>query len=188
MEFTAIIDAKARHDTGCAVVGVFEDGDLGVAAGRIDAQLNGMIRKRQGDGDCSAKLGDALLLPHPTGAAAARVLLIGLGTRAGFGRKQYRKALQSAASSLGKTGASDAVVYLGLEQAADLDVHYRARFASEIFCAQLYKIPDLKTGAKLKAPRLSEGMGAVAEARALKAAAAGLAIGAAVGRGLRRGG
>jgi leucyl aminopeptidase len=184
MEFTAIIDAKARHDTGCAVVGVFEDGDLGVAARRIDAQLNGMIRKLQGDGDFSAKLGEVLLLPGVTGAAAARVLLIGLGPHSGFGRKQYRKALQSAASSLAKTGASDAVVYLALEPAADLDVHYRARFVAEIVCAQLYKIPDLKTGAKPKAPRLSSVNVAVADARALKAAAAGLRIGAAVGSGL----
>ena len=184
MEFTAIIDAKARHDAGCAVVGVFEDGELGGAARRIDAQLNGMIRKLQGDGDFSAKLGDILLLPAPAGAAAARVLLIGLGTRSAFGRKQYRKALQSAAASLGKTGASDAVVYLTLDQAADLDVHYRARFVAEIFCAQMYRIPDLKTAAKPKAPRLTSVSVAVADARALKSATAGLRIGAAVGSGL----
>jgi leucyl aminopeptidase len=184
MEFTAIIDPKARHDAGCAVVGVFEDGELGGAARRIDAQLNGMIRKLQGDSDFSAKLGDVLLLPAPAGAAAARVLLIGLGTRAAFGRKQYRKALQSAAASLGKTGAGDAVVYLALDQAADLDVHYRARFVAEIFCAQMYRIPDLKTSAKPKAPRLTSVSVAVADARALKSATAGLRIGAAVGSGL----
>ena len=184
MEFTAIIDAKARHDAGCAVVGVFEDGELGGAARQIDAQLNGMIRKLQGDGDFSAKLGDILLLPAPAGAAAARVLLIGLGTRSAFGRKQYRKALQSAAASLGKTGASDAVVYLALDQTADLDVHYRARFVAEIFCAQMYRIPDLKTAAKPKAPRLTSVSVAVADARALKSAAAGLRVGAAVGSGL----
>jgi leucyl aminopeptidase len=184
MEFTAIIDPKARHDAGCAVVGVFEDGELGGAARRIDAQLNGMIRKLQGDSDFSAKLGDVLLLPAPAGAAAARVLLIGLGTRAAFGRKQYRKALQSAAASLGKTGAGDAVVYLALDQAADLDVHYRARFVAEIFCAQMYRIPDLKTSAKPKAPRLTSVSVAVADARALKSATAGLRIGTAVGSGL----
>src|ERR1700692_1210615 len=184
MEFKAIIDAKERNDAGCAVVGIYEDGNLGIAGRRIDTQMGGLIGKLRGDGDFSGKLGDILLLPTPAGAAAARVLLIGLGARSDFGRKQYRKALQSTASSLGKTGASDAVVYLALEEVADLDVHYRARFASEIFCAQLYKIPDLKTGAKPKAPRLSSVNVAVADARALKAAAAGLAIGAAVGSGL----
>ena len=34
MEFKAIIDAKARNDAGCAVVGVYEDADLGIAAAR----------------------------------------------------------------------------------------------------------------------------------------------------------
>src|SRR5579863_389924 len=107
MEFKAIIDAKARHEAGCAVVGVYEDGDLGIAARRIDAQLNGTIGKLRGDGDFSAKLGEALLLPAPAGAAAARVLLIGLGNRSGYGRKQYRKALQSAVQSLAPVLASD---------------------------------------------------------------------------------
>ncbi|HXA35820.1 MAG TPA: leucyl aminopeptidase [Steroidobacteraceae bacterium] len=184
MEFKAIIDAKAHQETGCAVVGVYEDGELGVAARRIDTQLNGMIRKLQGDGDFSARLGDILLLPNPAGAAAARVLLIGLGTRSGFGRKQYRKALASAVQALIKTGASDAIVYLALEQVADLDVHYRARTVAEVFSAQLYKIPDLKTGAKPKAPRLSSVGVAVADARAAKAATEGLRIGVAVGSGL----
>ncbi len=184
MEFKAIIDAKARHAAGCAVVGVYEGGELGSAARRIDVQMNGLIRKLHGDGDFSAKLGDVLLLPSPPGSASARVLLIGLGNRSNFGRKQYRKALQSTVQSLGKTGAQDAVVYLALEHVADLDVQYRARAVAEIFCAQMYKIPDLKTGAKPKAPRVSSVMVAVADARALKAATEGLRIGAALGSGL----
>jgi leucyl aminopeptidase len=184
MEFKAIIDAKARNEAGCAVVGVYEDGDLGGPARRIDAQLNGMISTLRGDGDFAGKLGDVLLLPAPAGAAAARVLLIGLGTRAAFGRKQYRKALQSTVHSLGKTGASDAIVYLAMEPVADLDVLYRARNVAEVFCAQLYKIPDLKTAPKPKPPRLTSVSVAVADARSAKAAAEGLRIGAAVGSGL----
>ena len=185
MEFKAIIDAKARNDAGCAVVGIYEDGDLGLAARKIDTQLNGMIGKLHGDGDFSGKLGDALLLPTPKGTTATRVLLIGLGSRSGFGRKQYRKALQATVQALGKTGARDAVVYLGLEEAADLDVQYRARIVAEVFCAQLYKIPDLKTSVKPKAPRLSSISVAVLDARAAKAATEGLRIGAAVGSGLK---
>ncbi len=184
MEFKAIVDARARNEAGCAVVGVYEDGDLGIAGAQIDGQLDGLIVKLHGNGDFAGKLGDAMLLPTPAGTAAARVLLIGLGTRAAFGRKQYRKALQSAAQALAKTGAGDAVVYLALETVAGLDVQYRARAAAEVFCSQLYKIPDLKTSAKPKAPRLSSLTVAVADARSEKAAAEGLRIGAAVGSGL----
>jgi leucyl aminopeptidase len=107
-----------------------------------------------------------------------------LGNRSGYGRKQYRKVLQSTVQSLAKTGASDAIVYLALEQVGDLDVQYRARIVAEVFCAQLYKIPDLKTGARPKTPRLSSVGVAVADARAAKAADQGLRIGAALGSGL----
>jgi leucyl aminopeptidase len=184
MEFKAIIDAKARNEAGCAVVGVYEEGDLGVAAAQIDKQLDGLLGKLHGSGDFSGKLGDVMLLPTPAGTVAARVLLIGLGARAAFGRKQYRKALQSAVQALAKTGSSDAVVYLALEVVGGLDVQYRARTVAEVFCAQLYKIPDLKTSAKPKAPRLSSVSVAVADARGAKAAAEGLRTGAAVGSGL----
>jgi leucyl aminopeptidase len=184
MEFKAIIDAKARNEAGCAVVGVYEEGDLGIAAAQIDKQLDGLLGKLHGNGDFSGKLGDVMLLPTPAGTVAARVLLIGLGSRAAFGRKQYRKALQSAVQALAKTGSSDAVVYLALEAIGGLDVQYRARTVAEVFCAQLYKIPDLKTSAKPKAPRLSSVSVAVADARGAKAAAEGLRIGAAVGSGL----
>ena len=185
MEFKAIIDAKARNDAGCAVVGIYEDGELGLAARKIDTQLNGMIGKLHGDGDFSGKLGEALLLPAPEGTTASRVLLVGQGSRSAFGRKQYRKTLQATVQALGKTGARDAVVYLALEEVADLDVQYRARIVAEVFCAQLYKIPDLKTSVKPKAPRLSSVSVAVADARAAKAATEGLRIGSAVGNGLK---
>jgi leucyl aminopeptidase len=184
MEFKAIVDAKARNEAGCAVVGVYEDGNLGKAAHQLDKQMGGLIGKLHADGDFSGKLGDILLLPAPAGAAAARVLLVGLGARASFGRRQYRRALQSTVQALAKTGALDAVVYLALEQVGDLDVEYRARNVAEVFCAQLYKIPDLKTAAKPKPPRLSSVGVAVADARAYKAATQGLRIGAAVGSGL----
>ena len=159
MKFIAIVDAKGRAAAGCAVLGVYENGDLGVAARQIDKQLDGLISKLHGAGDFAAKLGDSLMLPMPAGSAAARLLLIGLGTRAGFGRKQFRKALQWSAQGLAKTGARDAVVYLTLEPVAELDAQYRARIVAEVFASQAYRIPDLKTAPKPKpkAPGLRAG-------------------------------
>jgi leucyl aminopeptidase len=184
MGFKAIVDVKARAPTDCAVVGIYELGDLGVGAGLIDAQLGGSLGRLHGDGDFAAKLGDALLLPTPTGAAAARVLLIGLGVKSSFGRKQYRKALQTAAQALGKTGAKDAIVYLTLEAALDLDVLYRARIVAEVFCAHGYRVPDLKTSPKPKASKLESISVAVENARAASAAEDGLKAGAAIGGGM----
>jgi leucyl aminopeptidase len=185
MEFMAIVDAKARHSTGCAVVGIYEGGDLGVAARQIDKQMDGILAKLHGSGDFAGKLGDSMMLPMSKGAAASRLLLIGLGTRAGFGRKQYRKALQSSAQALAKTGAVDAVIYLALEPVTELDVQYRARFVAEVFCGHAYKIPDLKTAAKPKPRPLAAIRVAAADARAEKAAAQGLRIGIALSGGLK---
>jgi leucyl aminopeptidase len=183
MEFHAITDAKARSAADCAVVGIYEEGDLGVAARHIDTQMHGLLAKLHPGGDFGGKLGDTLLLPAPAGALAARALLIGLGPRGGFGRKQYRKALQSAAQALAKTGVKDAVVYLALEEIADLDAYYKARGVVEVFRAQFYKIPDRKTSAKPKASKLASISVAVENARALKSAAKGLKVGAAIGSG-----
>ena len=184
MEFKAIVDAKARASADCAVVGMYERGDLSVGAGQIDSQIGGLLGKLHSSGDFAGKLSDTLLLPLPKGAASARVLLVGLGTRSGFGRKQYRKALQATAQALGKTGATDAVVYLTLEKVPDLDALYRARMVAEVFCVHAYKVPDRKTGTKPKSPRLTSLSVATDNAHDSKAAAAGLDIGAAVGSGI----
>ncbi len=185
MEFMAIVDAKARHAADCAVVGVYENGDLGVAARQIDKQLDGIIMKLHRSGDFAAKLGDSIMLPLPQGLVAGRLLLIGLGSRAAFARKQYRKALQSSAQALAKTGSSQAALYLAMEPVAELDMLYRARFIAEVFCAHAYKIPDLKTAAKPKARPLASILVATADAKGAKAAAAGLRVGAALGSGLK---
>ncbi len=184
MEFKVIVDPKASGQAACAVVGVYENADLGVAARHINKVLDGLIVKLHADGDFAAKLGDSLMLPLPAGSAAARLLLIGLGTRAGFGRKQYRKALTASAVALAKTGAADALVYLALEPVAELDTQYRARIIAEVFSSHAYKIPDLKTAPKPKTRPLTT-VHVATDARGAKSAAAGLRIGAAVGSGLK---
>ena len=184
MEFVAIIDGKARATAGCAVVGVYENADLGVAARQIDKQQDGLIAGIQAAGDFAAKLGDTLMLPLPAGSNASRLLLVGLGSRAAFTRKQYRKALQSSAQALAKTGAADAVVYLALEPVPELDMAYRARILSEVYASQAYKVPDLKTAPKPKPRPLATVSVAAADARGAKSATQGLRIGVAVGSGL----
>src|ERR1700761_7122148 len=131
MEFMAIVDAKARHPAGCAVVGIYENADLGVAARQLDKQLDGYIAKVCASGDFAAKVSETWMLPLPADSAVQRLLLVGLGSRSAFARKQYRKAVLASAQALAKSGAADAVVYLALESLADLDAHYKARCVAE---------------------------------------------------------
>jgi len=184
MDFQAIVDTGVRKRTDCAVVGVYEKGDLSAAARQIDARTGGLITKLQARGDLSGKVADTQLLPMPAGGALARLLLVGLGQRSAFNRKQYRRALQAAAQGLGRTGAANASVYLSLEDVPGLDARYRARMVAEAFCTNAYKVPDLKTAKKPASPPLRTVRVAARDAREAKIAAHGLAIGAAVGSGM----
>jgi leucyl aminopeptidase len=185
MEFKTIVDTRARSATACAVIGVFENGELGEAAKQIDAQIGGQIRKLHSGGDFAGKLGDSFLLARPAGTRATRLLLIGLGSRANFNRKSYRRALQTAALGVAKTGAADALVYLTHEAPAELDATYRARIVAEVFCTHAYKIPDFKTGPRPKTARLQTVSVAVADTKTARAAERGLEVGAATGAGQR---
>jgi leucyl aminopeptidase len=184
MKFKAIVDVKARDTADCAIVGIYEQGDLGVAAREVDEQLSGLIGKLHSSGDFAGKLGDILLLPQVTGGASTRVLLVGLGAKVTFARKQFRKAMQATAAALGKTGAAHAIVYLTLEEVPELDIAARARIVAEVFCVNAYKIPDLKTGPKPKPSKLATVSVATDSARAAKLAADGLRIGEAIGSGI----
>ena len=183
MDFKAIVDPQARSATGCAVIGVFEGGELGESAAKLDARLGGIVRRLHAAGDFAAKSGDSLLLAQPSGARAARVLLVGLGPRSGYSRKQYRKSLATAAQALAKTGAADATLYLAADSQVDLDIGYRARIVAEVLRAQAYRIPDLKTSKKPKPSRLKSVRVAAPDAAAARAAQRGLDVGEAIGNG-----
>ncbi len=143
-----------------------------------------LIGKLHAAGDFAGKLGDTLLLPQSAGAATARVLLIGLGSTAGFGRKQYRKALQAAAVGLAKTGSSDAILYLTLEEVPDLDTTYRCRMVSEVFSVQAYKIRTSRPAPNRSRRVLPSSAWRCRMPGASKAAESGLAIGKAIGSGI----
>lgn len=182
--FQAIVDVGVRKRTDCAVIGVYEKGELSSAARQIDGRTKGLITKLYARGDFAGKVGDTQLLTMPAGSASPRLVLVGLGQRNSFSRKQYRKALQAAAQAIAKTGAADAIVYLALEEIPGLDTLYRARIVAEAFCMQAYTIPDLKTAKKPPSPPLRAVRVAAKDAREAKVATQGLAIGAAVGSGM----
>jgi hypothetical protein len=135
MRLYAATTAPQRQKTDCAIVGLHEGGRLSVAGVALDAALKGRLIRLIKRGDVHGRSGELRLL-DTDGAACDRVLLVGLGKAGSFGRKQYRKALVSALGVLAKTGARDAVSYLG-EALAEPDAYYDARLAAEALGAQV---------------------------------------------------
>ena len=184
MQFHATRSSVASQRTACAVVGVYEKRQLSAAAGTLDEKCGGLIRRVVRRGDFDGKSGSVLPIADLPGANAERALLVGLGPRAAFGRKAYRKAVAAATEWLSKSGARDAVFYLALEPIPDVDTYYAARFAAETVQSTLYRIPALKSGRKPPSPKLSKVGVAVSDRGELAPARRGLAHGEAIAAGM----
>jgi len=148
MEFFATSTAPARQRTECAIVGVFDKGVLSGAAEELDGRIGGRIARVVKRGDLRGKAGDVVVLNDVEGAPAERIVVVGLGGRSGFKRKQYRRALTTALTAVGRTGAREAISYLSLEAVADADSYALARTTAEVVGNAAYRIPDYKTTSK----------------------------------------
>jgi leucyl aminopeptidase len=148
MEFFATSTSPSRQRTECAIVGVFDKGVLSNAAEELDGRIGGRIARLVKRGDFRGKAGDVLLLTDIAGAPAERIVIVGLGSRSTFKRKQYRRALTTALATVGRTSAREAVSYLSLESVADADNYALARTAAEVVGNTIYRIPDHKTSNK----------------------------------------
>ncbi|MBS1199654.1 MAG: leucyl aminopeptidase [Proteobacteria bacterium] len=184
MQFHVTRSSAASQRTACAVVGVYEKGELSAAADELDRKCGGLIRRVIKRGDFDGRSGSVLPIAELPGAPAERALLAGLGRRADFGRKPYRKAVAAAVEWLAKGGARDAVLFLSQEKVAEVDAYYAARYAVESVHSSLYRIPDLKSGKKPPQPKLSRVGIAVADRGELASARRGLEHGAGIAAGM----
>jgi leucyl aminopeptidase len=153
MRFYAVSGSAAQQRTDCAIVGLYESGTLSTAAAQLDAVLGGRIGRLVKRRDARGKAGEVLMLDVDDGPCA-RVLLVGLGKKESFGRKQYKKALAAATAALAKTGARDAVSHLSSEPVSETDAYYRGRLAAEALGAALYTVPAIRSTKRPPAPAL----------------------------------
>jgi len=154
MEFFATSTAPSRQRTECAIVGVYDKGVLSKAAEELDRRSGGRIARLVKQGDLRGKAGDVHILTD-LGAPCERIVVLGLGAANAFKRKQYRRALVAGLAAVARTGARDAISYLGLEKVADADSYALARTAAEVAGSAIYRIPDHKTANKRPKSRLT---------------------------------
>jgi leucyl aminopeptidase len=144
MRFYAVSGSAAQQRTDCAIVGIYESGALSTAAMQLDAELGGRITRLVKRRDARGKAGELLLLDVED-ARCARVLLVGLGKKDAFGRKQYKKALVAAANAVARTSARDAVSFISAEPVSETDAYYRGRLAAEAVGGALYRVPAIRS-------------------------------------------
>jgi len=185
MRFEAFSRRAAAQRSDCLVIGVFERGELGTQGAALDRSVRGRVRRLLASGDFSGRAGESMLLPDVPGLASARLLLIGLGNKAQYHRRAWRRALHGAIGALARTRIASAAIALERPASGDLDDYYFGRAAAEITGATLYRVNDLKTERRPRAPALARLLVGPVDASALAAVRRGLAAGAAVGESAR---
>jgi leucyl aminopeptidase len=183
MRFHAVSGSAARQRTECAIVGLYESGALSTPASQLDAALGGRIGRLVRRRDARGKLGECTLLDTDH-APCQRVLVVGLGKKESFGRKQYKKALLAAAAAVARTGARDAVSFLSVEPVAATDAYYRGRLAAESVGHALYRVPAIRSTRRPPAPALKSFGIALAEKDQVREAERGLAHGRGIAAGV----
>src|SRR5262245_8446107 len=183
MRFYATSGSAARTRTDCAIVGLYDSGNLTAAGAQLDAALGGRLSKLIQRGDLRGKAGEATLIDTER-SGLARVLVVGLGRKVRFRIKQYRKAVQAAVALLARTGTRDAVSFLSVESVDGASAYYRARLAAEAVGNALYRVPVIRNARPPRAPPL-RSFGVAFERRSdLAEAERGLKHGAALVSGM----
>jgi leucyl aminopeptidase len=185
MRFEAFSRRAAAQRCDCLVIGAFERAELGPQASATDRSVRGRVRRLLASGDFSGRAGETMLLPEVPGLASARLLLVGLGNKANFNRRAWRRAVHTAVGALARTRIASAAIALERPAADELDDFYLGRAVAEISGATLYRVNDLKTERRPRAPALARVLLGPVDATSLAAVRRGLAAGAAVAESAR---
>jgi leucyl aminopeptidase len=181
VEFSIKSGTAQSGRNGCVVAGVFEPRKLSAAAAGIDRAAKGYLTDVLRRGDMEGKAGATLLL-HNVPGIPGRVLLVGLGSQAGFREKQYREAVAAAVRALNATGAEEATLHLTELAVGRRDAAWKVAHAVTVAREGAYRFTRMKSkneaGPALK--RLVLGV----DRAAAKRAAAGLGQGLAVAHGM----
>lgn len=180
MELLSTTSAASRIASACVIVGVYENDRIGVAAEVIDTASKGTITRLIQQGDITGKPGTSMMLSAPPGVRAKRVLVVGLGKVSKFDVSQFRKAVATAAAHIKDSKIRDIASYLTLEDVADTNKYYLARYTVETIGNALYRFTESKSGKQSRGSSLKK-ICIAADSRsnankALKGAAHGQAI------------
>ena len=184
MEFSIKSGAPQSARNGCLVFGVFEPRKLSRPGAALDRTAKGYLGNVLRRGDVQGKLGTTLLLHDVPGAAADRVLLVGLGPEAKFREKQYRTAVAAAIRALGACGAEEASLHLTELAVGKRDAAWKVAHAVMVARECAYRFSRMKSKREEDEAALRRLVLSVSDRATERRAAAGLEQGLAVAHGV----
>lgn len=148
MKFSTKTGLPQSLSTDALILGVFEKGEQPAVTAATDKAANGLIGRLQKQGDFTGKTGTTLVVRHPEGLKAERLVLVGLGDAAEFNNKTWTQANRTALTTVLGTTASDALNTLATLAVADLPATARLRQAVVLAGEAAYRFEQFKTTPK----------------------------------------
>ena len=131
MKFEVKNSPIARVTTHCAIVPIFEGGELSAAAAELDKQHQGIVRQLIKRKDIEGKSGQSCLLPLPGDHKLHRVLLLGCGKPVPLTSAAFLQLAQKISAVLRQHPVNDAVLYLDELSVDGRDESWQARVLSQ---------------------------------------------------------
>jgi len=183
MEFHASHADVLKQKSHCALLAVLEGGKLSAAAEALDAASGGSLQKLFKNGDLKGEVGETLVLHGAQTGAAERLLLVGFGKPEGCNPSEYRRAIDSAARALKKTGSKNVHLFCEDVQVAERDEAWKAEQACLLIAQRVQPATTLKSK-KPNAAKLNDITWCGSQGEALSAARKAVKTAAALSEGM----
>ena len=134
--------AKAR--TQCAIVGVYENGQLSPSARVLDKASKGYLRKILKRDDISGKTNQTLLLHDVPNVGATRVLLVGLGNEKTMDSAKYADIARTVIGKIKATSSRTNLCCLLEVDVPGRSIDWKTQRIVESFEAGLYSFTKMK--------------------------------------------
>ena len=154
MKFSTKTGAPQTLGTDALILGVFEKGAQPAITTATDKAAKGLIGRLQKQGDFTGKAGTTLVVRHPEGLKAERLVLVGLGETGEFDSKAWVKANRAAMSAVLGTAAGDVMNTLALLTVKDLSAMDAVRQAVVLAGECAYRFDQFKTAPKAQPVKL----------------------------------
>ncbi len=183
MKFSTKTGAPQSLSTDALIVGVFETGAQPAVTAATDKASKGLIGLLQKQGDFNGKAGTTLVVRHPEGLKAARLVLGGLGKAEELNSKSWIQANRVAMNAVLGTTAADAINTLTTLKVSDLSSAAQVRQAVVLAGECAYRFDSFKTTPKATPVKL-KSVSVVVSDKATKATTDAVSQGAAIVEGM----
>ncbi len=157
MQFQAKATDSLQATSQCLVVGIFADSLPSETARRIDQAGKEALSKLMAAEQFTGKAGQTLLLHHPAGTKAQRMLLLGLG-KAGTGaisEADFNKAAEALSNQARQLNAGDMLIDLVGVTVSERNQAWQYRQITQALATGLWRFDRFKSD-KPKAPALKK--------------------------------